>query len=481
MRQILKIVFTISLSIIACCKESKNLKLKNKITIAIGETIGPLSPVSYLGFANAFVPLVYAPLLILEQNGQVRKILIEDYEVNNRGDEYIFVLKERISSSDVVHSVELAKKSKSSLYSKFLENLDSIEILSDRKIKFKLKRYDRLFLGGLSFLRITLPDREKAYSGEFNLVKQTNDYLLLERRVKRVDKVNFIEVVSVPNPRIGVRKFIGGEVDILIYADKLELDLIGDIQGVKSEVLNADTLFFLINNQTSPEPLNWNYLNSSVKRNKLVESVGAFRASPAYIPVPKVSEWYDEKEFEKIRNKKYLRPYNKQSIISKKLVILKDQPSEELIARYLKRWFETEGIKLEIREVSQDEFYLVLSEKKDFDLLLTTANLRYPFVNNYIGFRTPKVGRAASVIGYSNPEVDKYLDEARYSKDFPRAKKFFVKAIKALMEDPPGLFLFWSQFPIVYSENCQGLDTSSVESFFLSFNEVSCNLDLKDK
>ena len=92
---------------------------------------------------------------------------------------------------------------------------------------------------------------------------------------------------------------------------------------------------------------------------------------------------------------------------------------------------------------------------------------------SYLIFHTPEGPNSLNVSGYSNPGFDAAIQKARFERDLAKSKQYFGEALRALMQDPPGLFLGWATTPLVYRKECSGFQSSMAE-FFESLKDVQC-------
>src|SRR5207302_164031 len=90
----------------------------------------------------------------------------------------------------------------------------------------------------------------------------------------------------------------------------------------------------------------------------------------------------------------------------------------------------------------------------DFDGRLRTGNFDTALLDLASGpslsrvyqfWRTPTDFRGLNVFGYSNHNVDRWLDRLRFTTDDATTRAAASQLQRAMMDDPPALFLAWSQ------------------------------------
>jgi peptide/nickel transport system substrate-binding protein len=111
------------------------------------------------------------------------------------------------------------------------------------------------------------------------------------------------------------------------------------------------------------------------------------------------------------------------------------------------------GFDMKIRLV---EFATGLKEAEDGRyqaFLLNWSGRTDPDGNLYIFMRT---GAPQNYGGYSNPVVDKALDEARLKSDPKERKAIYEKAAEVLLNEGPYLYLYHRKVLIAHSNKVEG-------------------------
>jgi peptide/nickel transport system substrate-binding protein len=111
------------------------------------------------------------------------------------------------------------------------------------------------------------------------------------------------------------------------------------------------------------------------------------------------------------------------------------------------------GFDMRIRTV---EFATSLKEGEEGKFqafLLNWSGRTDPDGNLYIFMRT---GAPQNYGGYSNPEVDRLLDEARLRSDFAERKAIYEKVAEHLLRDNPYLYLYHRKVLIAHTDKVDG-------------------------
>lgn len=111
------------------------------------------------------------------------------------------------------------------------------------------------------------------------------------------------------------------------------------------------------------------------------------------------------------------------------------------------------GINLKIR-VTEFATSLKQSEQGNYQAyLLAWSGRTDPDGNTYIFFKT---GAPQDSMGYSNPEVDKLLEEARALSDLAARKAIYEKLTKIILEDNPTIYLYHRRILVAHTAKLEG-------------------------
>jgi peptide/nickel transport system substrate-binding protein len=111
------------------------------------------------------------------------------------------------------------------------------------------------------------------------------------------------------------------------------------------------------------------------------------------------------------------------------------------------------GINLKIR-VTEFATSLKQAEQGNYQAyLLAWSGRTDPDGNTYIFFKT---GAPQNSMGYSSPEADKLLDEARVPSDLGARKAIYEKLTKTLLEDNPKIYLYHRRILIAHTAKLEG-------------------------
>jgi ABC-type transport system substrate-binding protein len=477
MRQIKFIFWNLCLILWIACTPSPSRHLPSSaFTIATMVPIGDIQPFSSrLGMGASLVDLLYPPLFQISADGSIQPRTAQKISWEENGSLLRVVLAKN-TAEQVKYSFETVKTLPGGDFSESLKNLDTINILSPNEIVFKLKKFDRSFPVLLSQLPIIPKPGEEA-AGEFFIQSQTLDEVVLKRRIGSADKVNLIRIKVIPSPRRAMREFVAGNVDMMFLTNEGDYKVLADLPELELGELKSRMIYLVLANRKIADlNIPWSKVNHMIDRKAISEEFGPGRIEEADLPIPNEDPWLNKMishNFEGSKNNPGSEKFNETGIVKRELSFLGKQTNDRLMARLLKRRFEEIGIELTLNDLSPSDFEKQILEKKDFDLVLLNYNIKDILMSNYFAFHSPDFPQSLNLSGYSNLKVDRYLEEARYTEDDQKAKAAFAKAMEAMADDPPGLFLFWLKTPIVYRKSCSGFNFNSNE-FFSSLKDVRC-------
>lgn len=155
-----KILFSfVMVGVILGCNTEKKSE-SNILKITIPKDIGKLEP-HFMTSPHYVQDWLYEGLVTLK-NGEIYPMLSKNWEISNDGKEYIFYLREDIFFNDETkfnsnivkkNFEEILKNKKGFTFLQSLKEINSIEIIDEYTIKFKLNNPCNSFLKDLTFSR----------------------------------------------------------------------------------------------------------------------------------------------------------------------------------------------------------------------------------------------------------------------------------------------------------------------------------------
>ncbi|MFO1463801.1 MAG: ABC transporter substrate-binding protein [bacterium] len=377
-----------------------------------------------------------------------------------------------ISAEDVLYTFETVNKLQIGDFSESLKSLKNIQVESPNIVVFNLDRFDRAFLNLLSQLPV-ISRTENRFTGEFTIESQGSEEVVLRRKMPSDRLVNRIVVKQMPSTRKSIRELVAGNVDITFLASEWDFKVLTDLQEIQVGELKSRMLYLVLQNFKNPgaAAVPWAAINRNIDRKAIIEKMGEEGFAEASLPIPKDDPVWGEA----LPTPSALGESSSASLgagnLTATLSYLGRKSRDEHLALILKRYLEEMGIQIVLKERTWETFASELSEKR-FDWILFPYNFKDTLMENW-GFHSPEGSQSSNLSNYSNPRFDRFLEEARYTREDAAAKAAFRNAMAELAEHPPGLFLFWLKTSIIYRKSCSGFKYNTNE-FFSSLKDVRC-------
>lgn len=463
--------FLVFISLVACQQQRALIPSKDLVVATI-IPIGDVRPfTSRYGVGANLIDLLYRPLIKISDNGDVIPDLAQDFHWS---EDYAFI-KITLDPADVdnvLYTFDTVRKLKDSDYLESLKYLDSLERISPKVIHIKLKKFDRAFLNLLTQLPI-ISRAEGRFTGDFSIESQESEKVVLKRQVWSENKVNRIIVKQMSSARKSIRELVAGNVDLTFLASEWDFKMLTDIQEIQVGALRSRMLYVVLQNfnKSAQVSIPWAEINKKIDRKAIIAKMGEAGFTEAYLPIPPDDRFWGGSNPSSKENPGPMSGETKGDKVSATLSYLGKKSRDEHLALILKRHLEEMGIHIILKELTWETFLKELSEKK-FDWILFPYNFRDTLMENW-WFHSPEGQQSSYLSNYSNPRFDRFLEEARYSRDDTAAKTAFRNAMAELAEHPPGLFLFWLKTSIIYRKSCSGFKYNTNE-FFSSLKDVRC-------
>lgn len=272
------------------------------------------------------------------------------------------------------------------------------------------------------------------------------------------------------------------EIDQLVFRPYPTLRLAwssllrGEIDGVYN--LSGDALEFLTseNTETFSFPRHYAYvmafnsqkpqlrsaavrraLNAAVDRQAIVDGALKGRGKPAYTPIWPGHWAYDDSipgySFDPSLARTTLdalqahevgrRTTSTPTRLRFTCLVPSNRPIPERIALMLQSQMYDVGVDLALESVSLRDFDKRL-RSRDFDAVLLDLASGASLSRVYVFWRSPGEYQGFNFFGYSNPNVDKWLDRLRFAQDDATTRAAASQLQRVLLNDPPGVFVAWS-------------------------------------
>jgi len=469
--------FFLCFLLLACARRQAAQVPSKSLVVASGIPIGDVTPLATRsGIGANILELLYSPLFKVEGSEKIIPSLAAKIRWENDEKTLLHVELNEPLAGDVKDTVDRAKKMVGGDLAEGLKNLDSVSVISDHEVVFQLKKFDRAFLILLAQIPIVASSRKNPETGDFYLFSKTEDSVIIRRKVASSDKVNEIKFLSIPSTKRAVRELVAGNVDIIFFPRPSEYQVLDNLPEIKVDTMNTRLLYQLLENRDKsvrPTPIDWSLVRHTMDPKLFSSEIGQGPSAFPEVPVPDGDPWLVDASKKTDPSPAKAREASGGETQKRNLCFLGEQARDRQVARILKRYLDSLGYSVALVDLNPVDFAKSIFQSKDFDLVLLPFNIKDTLVSDYLVFHSPEGPLSLNFSRYSNAEVDRYLDEARYSRDDAQAKGAFASAMNELRSDPPGLFLFWLKTPVLYRQGCTGFILQSTD-FFPSLKDVRC-------
>jgi ABC-type transport system substrate-binding protein len=425
--------------------------------------------------------------------------LAESYEISKDGKKYTFKLRagakfhdgSEIEASDVVYSMErilALKKGASALYSTNIEP-GSTKALDKLTVEFNLNKASAIFLATVPEIHVVNADLVKknekdgdwgsawlskndAGSGSYMLKRYDPAIGFSGDRFaghfmpwgkKYIDEIEFRTVVEINSRILGLIKGDFQAADGYMPQDQIKrLKDSGKVEVYEQESMRI--FYSIIHNARSPmNDINFRKaLAYSFDYDGFINNILSGSVARDPVPLPN-NIWGAPKDV-----KGYTYDLDK----AKEHLAMVKEPLREITLGALAGYGQTEqaaallqsGLtKIGIKSKIVAEPWPVASnkmrdEQQMYDLLFLWKSTYYADPNNWVGemYSTPNIGTRNNS-WYSNPEVDKLLEEALTSTDMEVRKKNYEMASVKVMEDAAGIFVYNTKWYGPFDNKLKGI------------------------
>lgn len=468
-----------SLILLSGCNDRARVRPPSAtLTLAATIPIGSIAPFSSrAGLGANLIELLYRPLIHLSSgDGRILPELakVANWEV---GETRFKILVSEEVVPDVEYTFEYLKTLPVPEFKEGLKNLEKLERTQrPGELVFHLRRFDRMFPFLLSQIPILSSDSKKT-TGDFIIASQKEDEVVLHRKTHSPNLVNQIIIRQIPSSRRIVRETVAGNVDMSFLTDDKTGLTLQELPNLGFGELKSTFLYFALINRNRRDLANipWKQLSSRLNREEMIRQLETTGLEPAAVPIHPEDPWFVDRKISDSSSSSSSGPGAEVDGSKRRLSLyyLELQPIVGRIALLLKRNVAEAGVELDVRQLSPEEFGKKILMEKDFDLVLLPYAIKNSLSSNYFVFHSAEGPGSVNLAGYHNLEVDKHLEDARYESNNEKAKAAFGSAVSAMIEDPPGIFLFWLKTPILYRKSCTGFKFNTNE-FFSSLKDVRC-------
>lgn len=469
-----------------------NEGVSTKDTLVYGSTWADatsLDPAAdYTSKSRYILEQLYDPLFFFNDKTGVTPAIASSYEVGGDGSLYTIHIREgalfhdgsQIKASDVVFSIERAKEA--SFISRFVSHVDTAVATDDLTVSITLKEPFAPFVNVISGLLIVsekaiteMGDRygidgavgsgpymlKEWKTGEYTLLEAFPDYYLGETPIK------YVKVVGIPDKNAMLIALETGQVDLTNNISSADVNIIKNNPDLTLYEQETSHMFwFLLNNTVFP--FNNKLLRQAVnyacnKSNVLLAEKSGFGtlSDTNYMLAPQSFGYTNN---DAVAN----YPYDPDK--ARELLAQAGYPDGfEFTINALSGWGDkaAEALQADLKAVGITANIELLEDTVSF---ANIAALTYQtdvmgtndtYLDADMLYDRYHTGAGNNQVGYSNPEVDALLEEARAEQDADKRIALYDKIVATLKDDACIIPCYFETYLAASTSKLQGFQLQS--------------------
>ena len=391
---------------------------------------------------------IYPMLLDISNDYKVEyKVISGITKINNKEYEITLNSQSTITSIDVKDTIDKIINEKNKYYYK-VENVDKVEIKSDKELKITLKNEDEYFIYNLN---IPIYKEDEKYG--IYKVESSNDNKLVLCRKENANReyIKYINIIKLSSEEEAIEKYKEGSIDVFFSSSSNSIKMLGKYEYDIKSYNNGEGIFLMFNpssNMSSQKYIRQT-IAYSINREDILLEVGNSKGK--IIDLPYI---YDEEKYKydvyAADNIILSNGYKKQGLyyvkenkkLTLELIVNKEDEEKVSIANKIKNDLLKAGINLNISKLSEKEINTRISNG-NYDMIL--ANV---YVNE-----NPDINHLKNNIFLSD-EIRKQIQLLKNDNLENLATN--IKNMKTILSDDIGIYGIYSkQTYVIYKK---GLD-----------------------
>ena len=446
--------------------------------------------------------LIFEPLAEYDNSLKLVPVIAQSWQFDSGSAQAIVTLKnnifwsdgEKITSADVVFSLDTIKNAQSSAFKEKLLHIYSYQAMDESTVKIT---FDQAF--GEAFDVLTMPiipehlfrNNEQAVpvtSGPYKIASYTklkqlelvpNDKWIRLGSVKEKGTNPYIEKINIKfinDMDAFSTAFQAKELDVL-HTQSYDWEKYSEMKDVKTYKYTSqyyDFIGFNFNNSIFQDKAVRRAAMAAINRRGIIDKYLLGNAVLTDAPVNPNSWLYDgedvigsprtvdaqnllkEAGFEDTNNDKVLeRKFDdKTQTLRFTLITNSENEFRQKAAQEIKKNLEDVGFAVEIQIMSFEEMKTAIDTKK-FDAVLTGYNLS-PSQDLSFAFHSSQIIGGKNFMSYSNLNMDNWLYQAYTSTNDDMRKEVFGKIQQTFRDEVPCISLFFRESAIVVRDKVKG-------------------------
>lgn len=452
------------LLVTGCSESTKNTAEQRPIQIALTQDLLSFDPMQTSDiFSEAILRCVYTSLYDFDEKLQLRPKLVKKETVL---DDYSWNIEihgnvrfhdgSRLTTDDVIFSIERARSGGRT--QKMLEMVAEVKKIDDTNFYIRSKEpyADMLALFAKAETSIVSKAVVQSPSYDFKNPVGAGPFKLLSReeksriRLERFDDyylqkaaskyLNFVVVIT---EQERTAAFLSGDVDILFSVSAYDCEKLRLSQNVKLLQTPSSKIEYLsLNNHREPlnNPKVRYAISHAINRDKIAASVYHGYSSPSSSLIPKdiIGHLDDIITYDPDKARKILHEAGLQNGFSFKVITIDTIRKNTL--EHIKLDLAKVGIRMDYQLVSMKEAASMMMQDKHDAILVGWAYSADPngVIPLLLGTGS---GKSMNSSNYSNPKVDKLLEQGRAERDKDRKRQIYEEINAIVTTESPIVIL----------------------------------------
>lgn len=476
------------------------------IRIAVGadpDNMDPIQTTTVL--VTNIEKYVLEPLLRMDKDAKPQAVLATKWDVSSDGLTYTFTLRDGVTFSDGTaldaNAVKwnfdrlLDTKVKSTSRQNF-GAIKEVQAVDAKTVKVILKEVNATMLGVLSTLLLASPNAVKVEGNSYDAMPKpvgTGPYVFKQRvageRIEFARNGKFwgeapyydsVVIQIVPEAATRESLLLAGQADLILSPPANDVTALKQNSNVKVLLApSSRTIYIAMNNKSKlfSDVRVRQAMNYAVDRQALIKNVlfdlGTEMAGPMGL-----KSWADcglpAYTYDPAKAKKLLADAGAQNLefdfISPTGRYVQDYPVSQAIQTYLADI----GVKANLKTMDWPSYTAAITVPPDkntlgMHFLGWTPSFPDPSQMMIMFETKSQVPNGLGTSFYSNPDVDKLLDQGKQVTDAKQRNDIYCQASKKIWDDAPIIFLWNQLFPIVYRSNLTNVDYLPSEEFVATY------------
>ncbi|MBI3585320.1 MAG: hypothetical protein HY096_15390 [Nitrospinae bacterium] len=467
--------------LISCHADNPAEKRSYGDTIIKGgfQKLSPINPLlSISSESSDLEPLIFDGLIKIDEKGEPQSNLSSSWDISEDGLIWRFYLRKGIrfhdeielTAEDVIFTYGIIKNHER--YSNFFEIVKDMGAVNKYTVEITLKKPYVPFLYGLEvgILPKHKFNQHPIGTGPYKVDKWSEDEIILkanERYFNGRPYLNRIIIKSFPNQKVIWARLMRGEIDFSREITPSDYEIIKNIPSFKTYSALKPYYYMIAFNMSRAKALPYNdkqvrkALNYAVDKekiiNKVLKGMGKVSAGTIY-PLSwayyhdikhypynprKALELLKEAGWEDTDNNHILDKNGKELIFT--LLINKGDKIKERCAMLIQEQLLDIGIKLQIEFLDLTSMSKRCLQREFESAFIEIISKADPDIN-YRFWHSSQIDRGLNIFSYKNQRLDELLDKGRATFDKEKRKEYYIDFQKEMLDDPPGIFLFWTEY-----------------------------------